>query len=261
MSGVDAVLDVLVVDADGAAGLEVAVDDHGDLGIHDCAACQSAADGLIDLLGICACLCGKHECFGDDCDGVVDDHLVGKLGCGTAAAGADQKSGITENIEERLHGVEILLVAAAHDGKASCDCAGLSAGNRCIYKTYSFFFQFFVAVLGLYRSDRAHIADQGACLDGGCYAALTEEDGLYYVTIRNHGDNDGALRSDFRIRGFFAAVCYDIRDCFFIEICTDNFHACLEKVLCHGPAHNSKTDKSCFHFVPLSFPYSGKPLP
>ena len=85
MSCVDHVLDVLVIDTDGSAGLKVALYDHGDFGIKDCAAGKSAPDGLVDLYRISPCFYGKNKCLGYDSDGIVNDDLVGQLGDRPAA--------------------------------------------------------------------------------------------------------------------------------------------------------------------------------
>ena len=81
MGGIDTVLNVLVIDADWSAGLEIAVNDHRDFCIHDCASCESSADCLINLLRICACLCSKYKSLRDHRNRIIHDHLICEFCC------------------------------------------------------------------------------------------------------------------------------------------------------------------------------------
>src|SRR5699024_11089528 len=112
--------DILVIDADRSAGFEVALHNHRDLGIQHGAACQSAADGLVDFHRICPCLHSQDKGLGHNSDGIVYNDLVGQLGDAAAACLTDEKSRRSKDIKVRLQGLEILLLASGHDSQRAC---------------------------------------------------------------------------------------------------------------------------------------------
>ena len=151
---------------------------------------------------------------------------------------------VAEDVKVRLHSVKVLFVAAAHNSKCSVNRAGLSAGNRGIYKANAFFFQFLIASLGLYGSNRAHIAYKSAFLDRRSNAAFVEEDRLHDRAAGNHCDDHFTLLTDFRIGRLNASVRDDVSYRFLIEIRANNFHTGLQQILGHRSSHNPESDKS-----------------
>ena len=127
---VDYVGDILVVDFDGSARGEVPFHHHRRLIFQSVASRSTAFDGFVYLLRIHAGFGRKGEGFRYDGDVVVYDNLIGQLADASGAGIANQGCLRTVGVKDRRAGVEILLVAAHHDGQRAGLGAALSAGYR-----------------------------------------------------------------------------------------------------------------------------------
>ncbi len=78
--GQQRIAQVLLMQANAEAGLEIAADHHGRLGVQNRAAGKSALDGVEDHLGIEPGARGQHQRFAHGRDVASHHDLVGQLG-------------------------------------------------------------------------------------------------------------------------------------------------------------------------------------
>ena len=112
--GLQGVVEVLLVQSDAEAGVEVALYHHGALGVENIATGESTLDGIKYDVGIQARLLSKYECFTNRRDVDGDHYLVGEL-CGVARAVVAAECGAAHR-REYIHVLVVhVLLAADHD--------------------------------------------------------------------------------------------------------------------------------------------------
>ena len=128
LGGVHHVVQVLDVQVDAEAGLEVLVHHHGRFGVHDGAAGKAALDGLEDLFRFHAAHLAHLEGFRQGGDVHGHDGLVAQLGHVARTHVAAQHHGGPHLLKDGLVLVKELLVAAHHERQRAVDGLGLAAG-------------------------------------------------------------------------------------------------------------------------------------
>ena len=238
------VLDVLVVDADGAAGLEVALAHHGSLGVQHGAAGQAAPDGVIDLHGIHTGLGGQHQGLGHGGNVQVDHDLVGQLGDAAGAGAADQQGAAAHDLKHGFEPVEVRLVAAAHNGQSAGDGAGLAAGDGSIHKAHADFLETAVALLRLTGGDAGHVAHHLAGGQRGGHAVLAEQHLPDDGAGGQDRNNEIALPGNVRIAAGRGAHIAQLLDQRLVEIADHQILSCLYQIRRHGATHNAQTNET-----------------
>ena len=249
VAGIEGVVEVLDMQVDLEAGLEVAVHHHRDLRIHDRRTGQTAADGREDLLRVDTGHGRERVRLGAGRDVAGDDDLVGQL---HGVARAVDVAAVDHGRAHDLQQVEILvkqcLRAAAHDRQRAVDGLGLAAGDRRIHHMDTGLFALRRDRLGLQRGNGAHVDDIQTLVHTFGHAALAEHGCAHVRGIGHHGDDDIALRGDVRIA--LAAGCTAGDDVIerFLRKRVERRHcvARLQQILAHGSAHDAKTDKTNF---------------
>ncbi len=221
-------------------GLEVPVQHHGSLGVHNRGTGQTAADCLVYQLRIGTGLLGKGESLGHSRNVNGHYHLVGKL-ChvaGAQLAYIHHRTG--HNHQHIIVLVKQLLLATAHNGKGAVDGLGLAAGYGAV--------QHLNAVLGTLGANGlafggingAHVDENQTRLCTFSHAVLAQNCASYVGRVGNHGDDNFHLGSNlFAAFGRRCAAGYQIRHCILIKIKDNQLMSGLYQVLCHRSSHNS----------------------
>ena len=229
------------------AGLVIALDHHGGLGVHDGRAGQTAADGLEHQLGVHARHLGQGQGLGQGLDVAGHDNLVGQLGGVARAHVAAAHHRGAHGAQDVLVLVKDLLLAAHHEGKGAVDGLGLAAGDGGVQHLDAALGQLRRDLLGGHGVDGAHVDEHAARLHVGGHAVLPQHDSLYLGAVGHHGQHHVAGLADLCVGGGLGPGGYDLVHAGLVQIADREVIARLEQVLRHGLAHNTKTDQSDFH--------------
>ena len=252
MAGFDRIGQILDVQIDLEAGLEVAGQDHRRFRFHDGAAGQTAANGVEHQLGIDAGFSGQNKGFGHGGDVQGDDDLVRQFG---RVAGADVTAQHHRfpHLRQQFRGtVEQFFFAADHDRQAAVDRLGLAAADRRIEHLDPFLRHRRSNFLRGQRGDRAHV-DQNQTRFGAFENSVRAKDRrLHMRRVRQHGDDDFGLRGHvFGSRRRFGPGRHHFVHRILVDVEYDQFIPCLEQILGHGFPHDSQADKTnFFHLNP-----------
>src|SRR5450830_1187659 len=251
VGGVERVREVFYVELNAETRIEVAVQDHRDLRVHDGRTGESAFDGIEHSFGVHAGLGGKHEGFRYGRDVECDDYLVREFGDVAAADLADQDDGGAHLLEDRFDCLEYFRVAADHDGQRALNGLGLAAGNRRVDHGDALFLDSRIDFLGGAGGDRTHVYEDGAFLRAFDDAVLPKNSFSYVGRVGEHRDDDITLGSDVSIRNTALGAERDE----IVEsgelVVHDQRVTSFEQVLRHGATHDSYSDKTDIHFVLL----------
>ena len=256
MGRVQGIVQILDVEFDSEAGLEVVGHHHGGFRVHHGGACQPAPDCLIDQLRVRAALHRQRQCF-RDCGNIdCHDHLVCQLGHISGAQGAYIYNGTGHCHQEVIIFVKIFLRAARHHGKRAVDGLGFPAADRRVHHVDILLRQLCPDGFGLYRVNGTHVdhdRTRFCCFQDSLFS---QADLPHMGGIGKHGDDHLAFGRHVRRavrrfspkgRHFLYTVTASVAD--------HQFITCLDQVFAHRFSHNSKSDKSNFHFdnSPLLF--------
>ena len=206
MRAIQRIVQILNVQVDFKAGLVVALEHHGGLGVHHRAARKAALDCFKHQLGVNARLLRQCQCFGQSLDVAGHNNLIGQLGGVARTHIAAAHDRCAHCFQQGLEPVKHFLLAADHEGQTSVDGLGLSAGNRGVQHFNAFFLKYSVDLLAGYRIDAAHVDKGGTGLHRSSNAVLTQHNALDMRTVGQHGKNNVTAFADLPVAGGFCAA-------------------------------------------------------
>ena len=247
MGAVQGVVQVLDVQVDLKAGLVVALDHHGGLGVHHGGTGQAALDGLEDQLGVHTGLLGQGQGLGHGLDVAGHHDLVGQLGGVARAHVAAQDHGSAHGLQHGLEAVKDLLLAAHHEGQGAVDGLGLAAGDGGVQHLDVLLGQLRGDLLRGHGVDGAHVDKGGAGAHVGGHAVLAQHDGLHLGAVGDHGHHQVAGLADLVVGGGLGAAGDDLVHGGLIQVVDSQVIAGLQHILGHGLAHDAQSDQSDLH--------------
>ena len=254
MCCIQSVVQILDVKLDTEARLVVAIKHHRCLCIHNGRSSQTTTDCLVNQLRIGASLLSEGQSLCNCCNVDCNYHLVSQLCNITGTKIANVYNRASHYHQHVIVLVEQILLTTYHNRQGSVDCLRLTTGYRSIQHLDAVLCALLTDLLALSRINGAHVNQNQTRLSTLSNAILAQDCCSYVRGIRNHGDNYIYLGSY-----FLTALCclctagYQICYCIFIKIENDQLVTCFYQVLCHRSSHDTKSNKSNFHFNFLTF--------
>ena len=230
------------------AGLVVACDHHGSLGVHDGRAGKTALDRLEHQLGIHACLLCQSQSLGKSLNVACHDDLVCQLGGVACAYLAAADGGSAHGVQHRLVGVKDLLLAAYHKAQGSVDCLGLAARDGSIQHLHALLLQLGIDFFGSNRVDGRAVDKDCTGLHVGSHAVCAQHHFLDLRRVGQHGDDHITLLSDLLLGGALCTGGLQLLHRSLAAVVHQQVGvARLQQILCHGLTHDAQTNKTDFH--------------
>ena len=239
------VQNVFAVNGHTGSRLVVPVDQLGDLVIIEGTAGKAAAGGLKGGLQVDARLGGKGIALGHGHQIGAGHHVVHQFG-DAAAGGTAHIHGGTHALQQGLHFLKGLPVAAGHNGQGTGDGHGVAAADGRIQQVHA-------GVLGQLVQLENNVGRGGAQVHDHA-AGLAVSDGLFHAVPDDgvggqdlHDDVAGLV--DLLRLGNGAARGDEALPLLFHHVVAQDLTAGLfQQILRHGQAHNTHTQKTnLFH--------------
>ena len=192
---------VLAVESNPEAGLEVAVENALAVQIEDAALGKAAQQGLAHPGRVHTGFAGQGHGLGHGLDGQGHHHLVAGLGDLPGPRPSDQDDVLAHHLEQGLGLMESLLRAAHHDREGAGLGPHVPPGNRCVQGLHPFLLEGLVDPPGGRRSDGGHVNEELAGAQAPDDSLRPQDHRLDVRGVWQHGDDHVALFGHFPGRG------------------------------------------------------------